>query len=565
MTRFTLRRSAAACFLGAWLAPAWLALVLLAPVLPPRAAQAQQAGTQQAEAQQKEAQQARRPNIVLFLVDDLGWQDTSVPLHSQATPFNRFYRTPHMEELAARGTLFTSAYAASPVCTPTRTSIMTGRHPARTRITDWTLLPDVQEQKRTRPGLSVTAPDWNVRGLQPPDTTLPRLLQAAGYRTIHVGKAHFGALGTPGADPASLGFDVNVAGYAAGAPGSYYSEERYGNTGKEGPWGVPGLQEYYGTDTYLTDALTQEAAEAIEEVVRAGEQPFFLNMAHYAVHAPIQPDSQYVGPYRREAGATEAAYASMVEGYDASLGALLEKLRALGVAERTLVLFMSDNGGLSAHARGQTPMGTGPNTHNLPLKSGKGSAYEGGLRVPMIVAWAAPSADAPVQERLPIAAGGRTGAPVASHDFFPTLLEAAGAGVPPGYALDGQSFAPLLGETPSPGAATPGAATRDTTHFWHYPHLWGPRGPGLEPFTAVRAGPWKLIYFYDDGGTYELYHLGRDLGETTDLFEARPAVARRLARQLRAWMKRVGAQTPRERETGAPVALPPLPAGAAGP
>ena len=491
------------------------------------------------------AAQVERPNIILFLVDDLGWQDTSVPFHSEETPFNRFYRTPNMERLARHGTLFTSAYAASPVCTPTRTSLMTGRHPARTHITDWTFYPDVEKQQRTRPWLSVASPDWNTRGLQPADTTLPTLLQNAGYRTIHVGKAHFGALGTPGADPAALGFDVNVAGHAAGSPGSYYSEERYGND-RDGPWGVPGLETYYGTSTYLTEALTREASDAIEDAVRDGE-PFFLNMAHYAVHTPIMADSQYVGHYA-DADSVEAAYASMVEGYDASLGALLQKLKALGVAERTLILFLSDNGGLSAHTRGTTPLGTDLNTHNLPLRSGKGSAYEGGTRVPMIAAWAAPDSEAPAQQRLPVANGQRLDAPVISHDVFPTILEAAGAAVPPGYALDGQSFAPLLEGGP--------AATHDTTHFWHYPHLWGPQGPGLEPFTAARLGPWKLIYFYDDGGRYELYDLARDLGETTDLFEAHPEVARRLAEAMRAWMQRVGAQTPVRRATGAPVARP---------
>ncbi|MFB6249132.1 MAG: sulfatase [Salinibacter sp.] len=498
---------------------------------------------------QEDASSDRPPNIVLFLVDDLGWQDTSVPFHTVRTPFNDVYRTPGVAQLADQGVLFTNAYAASPVCTPTRTSIMTGRHPARTHITDWTLRPDVEKQRRTRPSLSVTAPDWNVRGLQPADTTLPALLQEGGYRTIHVGKAHFGALGTPGADPTTLGFDVNIAGHAAGAPGSYHSEEKYGND-EDGPWGVPGLEQYYGTDTYLTRALTYEAAEAIRAAVR-DEEPFFLNMAHYAVHAPIMADSQYVDHYVGT-NATEAAYASMVEGYDASLRALLWTLEDLGVADRTLVLFTSDNGGLSAHSRGQTPMGTGLNTHNLPLRSGKGSAYEGGVRVPMIVAWAKRDPSQPVQKRLPIAPGARTDAPVTSHDLFPSILTVAGVPRPAGYELDGRSFVPLLG---SPQASD---TAQDTTHFWHYPHLWGPRGPGLKPFTAARVGDWKLIYFYDEG-RYELYNLADDLGETTNLVEAQPAVARRLANRMRAWMQRVGAQPPVDRVTGQSVGRPPLP------
>lgn len=500
-------------------------------------------------AQENDGPSENPPNIVLFLVDDLGWQDTSVPFHTVRTPFNDLYRTPGVERLARQGVLFTSAYAASPVCTPTRSSIITGRHPARTHITDWTLHPDVEKQQRSRSSLSVASPDWNVRGVQPADTTLPGLLQRSGYRTIHVGKAHFGALGTTGADPTALGFDVNVAGHAAGAPGSYYSEEKYGND-EEGPWGVPGLEKYYGTDTYLTRALTLEANNAIGEAVRDG-QPFFLNMAPYAVHAPIMADSQYVDDYAG-INSTEAAYASMVESYDASLRAILWKLEELDVAERTLVLFMSDNGGLSAHARGTTPMGTGLNTHNLPLRSGKGSAYEGGVRVPMVVAWAKPNASQPLQRRLPIASGARRSAPVTSHDFFPSILEAARAQQPDDYRLDGQSFVPLL----RPSSLQNQEVERDTTHFWHYPHLWGPQGPGLKPFTAVRSGDWKLIYFYDEA-RYELYNLADDLGETTNRRDARPEVARRLVRQMRSWMQRVGAQSPVDRATETPVGRPP--------
>ena len=489
------------------------------------------------------------PNILLFLVDDLGWQDTSVPFHTVPTPFNRFYRTPHMEALARLGVVFTNAYASSPVCTPTRVSIMTGRHPARTRVTDWTLYPDVERQQRSAPWLSVASPAWNARGLQPADTTLPQLLQRAGYRTIHVGKAHFGALDTPGADPTNLGFDVNIGGHAAGAPGSYYSAARYGND-RDGPWGVPGLSSYYGTDTYLTEALTQEAATAVEEAVADGV-PFFLNMAPYAVHTPIMADSQYVDHYAGS-DSVEAAYASMIEAVDASLGALLDRLQALGVAERTLILFTSDNGGLSAHTRGLTVLGTHTHQHNLPLRSGKGAAYEGGIRVPLIAAWADPDPAAPVQQRLPVTFGGRTNDPVVSHDLFPTVLEAAGLPSAQGYAHDGQSFAAQLDR------AGEQAPERDTTHYWHYPHLWGPQGPGLEPFTALRAGTWKLIYFYDDP-RYELYDLADDLGETTDLVEARPEVVRRLARRMRTWMQRVGAQTPVDRAAGTPLPHPPLP------
>lgn len=495
----------------------------------------------------------RRPNMVLFLVDDLGWQDLAVPFHTMRTPFNETYHTPHAAQLARQGRVFTNAYAASPVCTPTRVSIMTGRHPARTRITDWTLVADVQEQERRRPWIGLDAPDWAVEGLQPDATTLPALLQEQGYRTIHVGKAHFGALDTPGADPTSLGFDVNIAGHAAGAPGSYYSEERYGNTDSDSPWGVPDLEAYYGTGTYLTEALTREANAALEEAAR-NEQPFFLNMTHYAVHTPIQADSQYVGRYQ-ELPPEEAAYASMIEGYDASLGAILQKLEDLGVAENTLILFMSDNGGLSAHSRGATPLGTGLNTHNLPLRSGKGSAYEGGTRVPMIVAWAAPNPQVPAQQHLPVARGTRTDAPIISQDFFPAILEAAGASAPEEYTHDGRSFLPLL---EAAGASADVASGEERLLAWHYPHVWGPAGDGLEPYTAVRRGRWKLIYFYDDR-RWELYDLNADLTETTNRAEVEPEVTREMARAMRAWMAQIDAQTPLDRATGMPRSVPALP------
>jgi arylsulfatase A-like enzyme len=197
-------------------------------------------------------------------------------------------------------------------------------------------------------------------------------------------------------------------------------------------------------------------------------------------------------------------------------------------------------------------LGTHTHQHNLPLRSGKGAAYEGGIRVPLIAAWAAPDPAAPVQQRLPVTFGGRTNDPVVSHDLFPTVLEAAGLPSAQGYAHDGQSFAAQLDR------AGEQAPERDTTHYWHYPHLWGPQGPGLEPFTALRAGTWKLIYFYDDP-RYELYDLADDLGETTDLVEARPEVVRRLARRMRTWMQRVGAQTPVDRAAGTPLPHPPLP------
>lgn len=492
--------------------------------------------------------EAPRPNIALFLVDDLGWQDTSVPFYTERTPFNDRYRTPHMERLARQGMTFTNAYAASPVCTPTRTSIMTGRHPARTRITNWTLRNDLDAQETSPKAYPLRSPAWHVAGLQPGEVTLPEVLRRNGYRTIHVGKAHFGALGTPGADPTTLGFDVNVAGHAAGGPGSFYGRHNFSGAhrGADRVWDVPGLERYHGQNIYLTDALTREANRAIERAVAEGK-PFFLNMAHYAVHAPIMADSQYVGRYEG-LHPVEAAYASMIEGMDASLGAIMDKLEELGVAENTLILFMSDNGGLSAHARGGEL-----HTHNAPLRSGKGSAYEGGIRVPMIVAWAKPNAGTPAQARLPIEAGRDTDEPVISDDFFPTILEVTGVEESASFTqdIDGRSLVPLLVQA--------GGFERGGPLHWHYPHKWGPEGPGLDPFTAIRDGDWKLIYFYHDR-RWELYNLANDLGETTNLAERRPEITERLARNMVAWMEDVGAQAPVARATGQEVGLP-VPSG----
>ena len=483
-----------------------------------------------------------RPNIILFLVDDLGWQDTSQPFHTARTPFNDLYRTPNVEKLARQGMMFTNAYAASPVCTPTRTSIITGRHPARTRITNWTLRNSRDAQETGPRDYPLRSPVWDVDGLQPADTTLPQILGDHGYRTIHVGKAHFGALETGGADPTNLGFDVNVAGHAAGGPGSYYGQHNFSaaHRGGDTVWDVPGLETYHGTNVNLTESLTREALRVIENAA-AGGRPFFLNMAHYGVHTPIMADSGFVDRYTG-LDEIEVAYASMIEAVDASLGAILEELVRLGIAESTLIVFTSDNGGLSAHGRGASPSGTRVNSHNLPLRSGKGSAYEGGTRVPMVVAWAEPGrADG---WQLPIAAGSSTDVPVVSHDLFPTFLEAAGLDVPDGYTLDGRSIVPLIAGEPGPLSARSIA--------WHYPHKWGPEGPGLDPFTSIRDGEWKMIYFYHER-RWELYDLSRDTGETINLVRARPAVANRLSAAMLRWMEDVDAQMPHVRSTDVPV------------
>lgn len=482
----------------------------------------------------------KQPNIVVFLVDDMGWQDTSVPFHSEVTPFNRRYQTPNMERLAAAGMKFTQAYACT-VCSPTRVSLMTGLNPARHRVTNWILRVDPATDKK-HPTLAF--PNWNSGGMSPTSgiprtvhaTPLAAVLRGAGYRTIHVGKAHFGSLDTPGANPTNLGFDVNIAGHAAGGPGHYLGTENFSAAKRRGDrvWDIPGLDKYHGQDIFLTEALTIEANRAMDDAVADGK-PFFLYLAHYTVHTPYAVDSRFYQKYR-EAGLDhkEAMYSAMIEGMDKSLGDILDNLQRHRLSDRTIVLFMSDNGGLSAHARGGEP-----HTHNKPLASGKGSAYEGGIRVPMIV-------------RFPgvTAAGSACSQPVIIEDFFPTILEMAGVeGFRQiGGAIDGRSFVGLLrGEHD--------AARDHRPLVWHYPNNWGGSGPGIAPSSTIRHGDWKLIYYYADRH-YELFNLADDLGEQHDLADKRPQVRDRLARELGDYLAGLNAGVPVDTKTGDPVPLP---------
>jgi len=471
------------------------------------------------------------PNLVLFVVDDLGWQDSSVAFHEPAGPFQEHFRTPCLAELAARGLRFSDAHAQC-VCTPSRLSMLTGLNSARHGCTNWVL--DAARETSGRTEVLGPPPRWKSTGWTPGTPTLAQRLKARGYRTIHVGKAHWGSVGTPGADPLNLGFDVNVAGHAAGAPGSYQGRNGYDEPKRTTPgvWAVPGLDEFHGTDVHLTDALTRRALAAVEDAVEAGG-PFFLHLAHYAVHAPIEPHDPYTEAYRQRGDdEKEARYAAMVEGVDASLGAVVAKLRALGVAERTLIVFTSDNGGLSVHARGTSAVGGGPNTHNHPLREGKGSAYEGGTRIPLLFAWAASAPGEPVQRRLALREGRSSAVPTLCEDLFPTLLGIAGAAVP--EDVDGRDLAPVLAGTGEPA---------ERALVFHHPHVWGPKGDGYQPHSAIRRGPWKAIYFYEPE-RWELYDLEHDLAERADLAAARPDVLRALAGELERTLRGLDAAWP---------------------
>jgi arylsulfatase A-like enzyme len=481
------------------------------------------------------AREPAPPNLVLFVVDDLGWQDTAVPFSGTAGPFQEHFRTPALAELARHGLAFSDAHAQA-VCTPSRLSMLTGLNSARHGTTNWVL--DVARETSGQTETLGPPPRWRASGWEPGTPTLPAQLRTAGYRTIHVGKAHFGAIGTPGADPLNLGFDVNVAGHAAGAPGSYQGENGYDKPGREEPtvWGVPGLEAFAEDHVHLTDALTSRALEEVESAVADG-RPFYLHLAHYAVHVPLEPHDPYTARYR-EAGLEEpeARYAAMVEGVDASLGALVATLERLGVAENTLIAFTSDNGGLSAHARGRSAIGGGRNTHNAPLREGKGSAYEGGTRIPLLFAWARSAPDDPVQARLGLRTG-RTDAATLCEDLFPTLLAIAGAACPPD--VDGLDLSGVLR----------GGTLPERSLVFHYPHVWGPKSDGYQPHSAIRRGRWKAIWFYGPE-RWELYDLQADLGEREDLAERQPDVLSALAKELTERLTTLEAPLPLDRIRG---------------
>lgn len=485
---------------------------------------------------------APRPNIVLFLVDDMGIMDTSVPFLTDAEgrprmyPLNHFYHTPNMARLAQRGIRF-NQFCAMSVCSPTRVSLLTGQNAARHHTTNWI------NPERDNGGPSAP-PNWNWKGLRPRDITLPGLLRASGYQTIHVGKGHFAPTSEPGADPSNLGFDVNVGGSSIGQPGSYYGSEGYGTTTNRGAKNrnhpVPGLEKYHGTDIFLTEALTLEAKAHVRNAVQE-QKPFFLYMAHYAVHSPFQSDGRFSHRYV-DSGKTPAAqaFASLVEGMDKSLGDLLDHLESLGVAENTLLFFLGDNGS-------DAPLG---HEHQVacaePLRGKKGSHYEGGMRVPFIAAWARPSEKTPLQQRLPILAGGIQSQQASVMDLFPTILHTAGVAVPDAHPVDGVALDSLLTGKPDPA--------RNETFLMHYPH----RPHRSSHFTVYREGGWKVIYHYfpdaqSGGGRYQLFHLAEDPFEQHDLAQEKPNKLKQLMQRLSASLAAHGAQYPVSAENGSPL------------
>jgi arylsulfatase A len=433
---------------------------------------------------QRAGAQAGGPlNFVFVFIDDMGWTDLGC--------FGSdLYQTPNIDRLASEGVKFTDAYSACTVCSPTRASVMTGKYPARLHITDWI-------HGHRRPWAKLAIPQWQEY-LPLEEVTIAEALKPAGYATCHVGKWH---LGTEEYWPDKQGFDLNIGGCHRGQPPSYFSPYKIESL-EDGPEGE-----------YLTD---REAAEACRFMEEHADQPFLLYLPHYAVHTPLQGKKdvveRYQGLVKPDLRHKNATYAAMVQSVDDCVGKLTAKLDELGIADRTVVFFTSDNGGLLGHA-----------TDNSPLRAGKGSSYEGGVRVPLIVKWPGVTP-----------AGAECAEPVISNDFYPTILEMAGVQGDPGHNsnVDGESLVPLLRQ---PG----GRLDRDAL-YWHYPHY---HPGGATPYGAVRARDWKLLEFYEDMHT-ELYHLAEDIGEKTDLAQASPQEADEFREQLQAWREAVGAQMP---------------------
>jgi arylsulfatase A-like enzyme len=421
---------------------------------------------------------APRWNILFVLMDDLGWHDLA--------PYgNSVIETPNLTRLANEGARFTNAYAAAPVCSPTRASILTGQYPARLKLTDW--IPG----RAPWPWSRLRRPEF-AQFLPEDHQTLAETLRPAGYRSASIGKWHLG-----GAEhsPDRRGFDKNIGGTAAGSPPSYF-----------GPLELPNLK--LAPQEFLTERLTNEGIAFLQS---NREHPFFLYQAHYTVHLPLEAREQAIAKYKaRDTRGIEPAYCAMVENADESVGQLMRALDESRLSDRTIVVITSDNGGARYQERRLAPV-----TDNAPLRAGKGHIYEGGIRVPLFIRW--PSVTKP---------GSVVATPVSSIDFVPTLCAAAGVAAP---RCDGVDLRRVFS-----GSAP------ERPLFWHYPHY---SDQGGKPSGAIRLGDWKLIEFFEDN-RLELFDLRSDPGERRNLIRKEPRRAKQLHEMLRDWRASVGAVMP---------------------
>ena len=435
-----------------------------------------------------------RKNIILFLVDDLGWMDLSCQ-------GSKFYKTPNIDKLASSGVRFTDAYSACVVCSPTRAAVLTGKYPARLMLTQW--LPD----GRWDPNGHKMRTGRFLRSLPLEEKTLAENLREEGYTTFHAGKWHLG--GAPFSLPEHHGFDHNLGGDDHGAPGSYFYPFK-------GTWRVPttklraSKQAFGGGEKgdYLTDLLAEGTVKLIRE--NGKKKPFFLYFPFYAVHTPLQGKKEKIERYKqvpKEERQGHPTYAAMVESVDDAVGTVMGTVRELGMEKDTLVLFTSDNGGFAGA------------TNHAPLRANKGSPYEGGIRVPLIITGAG------VEKK-----GATSDVPATSSDLYPTILEMAGLPMKPHQHLDGRSLA---------GALKKEGGLKVKPIFWHYPHY--NQHPQSAPHSVIREGCWKLMEFLETG-KIELYDLATDLGESKDLSQSQPALTKQLLARLHAWKKEVQAE-----------------------
>lgn len=458
---------------------------------------------------QADAQAKKKPNVVFFLVDDLGWTDVE--------PFGTtFYETPNIKQLAKESMRFTSAYAACPVCSPTRASIMTGKYPARLQTTDFFGGPQPQNilNKTTTKGANLPLlPAPYKENLPLEEVTVAEAFKSAGYKTFFAGKWHLGE--SEKFWPENQGFDINMGGFSAGHPASFFSPYKNARL-KDGPVGE-----------HLPDRLANETVKFIAD--NKGK-PFFAYFSFYSVHTPLQGKKELISKYEEKkkrlglgddfapegkskvrTTQSHTTYAAMVESMDDALGKVIKGLKDAGVYDNTIIVFFSDNGGLSTSE--------GHPTSNLPLRAGKGWLYEGGIREPLIVRWPGQTKNGSVCNQ-----------PVISTDFYPTLLNMVGLPLKPGQHKDGKSFTTLL----------KGGKWEQGPMFWHYPH-YGNQGGG--PGSSVRDGDWKLIHWYESD-KYELFNIREDISEKSDVLKENPAVVAKLKTELSNWLKEQGALMP---------------------
>lgn len=452
-----------------------------------------------------QAPEPRPPlNFVFLLVDDWGWLDAGC-LGSD------LYETPNIDRLAADGVRFANAYAACTVCSPTRAAIMTGMYPGRTRVTDW--IPG-----HTRRQAKLRVPAWTQQ-LEHEHVTIAEALRKVGYRTAHIGKWHLTPRSMDRAEvarfyPDKHGFEINVAGNQWGAPGSYHWPFRR-RRAKDLAARVANFPAGGKQGDYLTDTLTDQALEILEGF---GDQPFLLYFPYYNVHTPIQGRADLTARYQEKLSDGQqrkhrnAEYAAMVTAVDESVGRIRQKLTDLGIADRTVIILTGDNGGLDRPKRGPTD--------NDPLRAGKGSAYEGGVRVPGFVLLPGSTVKGAVCQE-----------PIISVDFYPTILSLAGVTESAASGLDGESILPLLKD--------PSSRLERNAIFWHYPHY---HPGGASPHGAIRVRDWRLVEFFEDMHV-ELYNLAKDPGETTDL-AGTTIITNMLRQRLHAWRESVHAQMP---------------------